>query len=149
MAPMITQEERALREAVSPFLCEELLILDLDGTKTKKYYLVGENAIYLRDYQWDHCDIYRETDRGYFEACGEPIRRTVPAFTIGDMMALLPPFLLTKNSDHDFEASLDRWYNEIDVERDRRAPDVLARLVISMLKKGFLTAPMCNQMLSE
>lgn len=146
---MITTEERALREAVSPFLCEELLIMDLDGTKTKKHYLIGDKTVYLRDYHWDHAGFYRDTDQGYFEACGYPIRKAIPAFTIGDMMALLPPFMITKNGEYDYEASLDNLYSEIDVQRDRRAPDVLARLVIDMLKKGFLTAHMCNHMLSD
>lgn len=144
---MITSEERALREAVSPFLCEELLILDIDPGTSQKRYLIGDKTIFLRDYKWDPCGFYAETDIGFFEACGEPIRKTLPAFTIGDMMAILPPFLITKNGENDYEASLDNWYNEIDMERDRRAPDVLARLVIAMLKRNFLTPAMCNQML--
>ena len=145
---MISSEERSLRDAVSPFLCEELFICDLDPKLAKKIYLIADKQIFLKDYAWDHCNFYRETDHAYFEACGQPIRKTIPAFTMADMINILPPFMLIKNNDVDYEASLDTYYTEIDVQKDRRAPDVLARLAIDMLKKKFLIPAAVNHMLS-
>lgn len=145
---MITTEERALRHAVSPFLCEELLILGLDATLCQYHYLIGDHQIFLRNYQWDHAGFYRETDQGFFEACGHKIKKTLPAFTGSDMEALLPPFMMLKDGMQDYKVSLDNWYDNIDIAQDRRAPDALARMVIDLLKNHVLTAPMCNQMLS-
>jgi hypothetical protein len=147
MAPMITIEERALRHAVSPFLCEELLILGIDATLCQYQYLIGDHQIFLRNYQWDHAGIYRETDEGFFEACGHKIRKTLGAFTGSDMEALLPPYMMVKDGMQDYKVSLDSWYDNIDIAQDRRAPDALARMVIDLLKKNVLKPAQCNQIL--
>jgi hypothetical protein len=149
MAPMITQEERTLLPAVSPFLCEELIILGLDANLCKDQYLIADKKIYLRSYQWDHTGFYKETDQGFFEAVGQPIRRRLPAFTISDMMALLPPFMMNKDNDNDWSLSLDNWYDVVPIEKDRRAPDVVARMVIQLLKRNILTPAMCNKTLTQ
>ncbi len=148
MIPMITIEERPLRNAVSPFLCNELIIMGIDPALASSFYMVGDHQIFLRNYDWDHAGFYKETDQGYFEACGQPVRSTIPAFTASDMAMLLPPFLLTKNHEHDYECALDNWYQEIDVQHDRRMPDVMARMVIALLKHRIITPEMVNHQLA-
>jgi hypothetical protein len=59
-------------------------------------------------------------------------KEIIPAYTSGDMAAVIPGFLLS-SANNDFEVSLDDIYGNICV-RDARIPDTLARAVIEILR---------------
>jgi hypothetical protein len=130
------KEERFLRDFVSPFLCQELISLGIPNAGKVYWRMNSHGQWHLWSYQWDPDHIYEESDKLIFEINPQhkPLLAVV-AFTTGDLLAALPPILITSTGPADWEVSTDIQYGH-HCERQPRLPDALAYLLKSLLLRG-------------
>lgn len=127
------KEQRVLRDLVSPYLCTELLQLGMQNTATV-YWMETEAGWKHWTYEYDPDNLYKDSDAIIYATCPATAPKTViAAYSVGDLMAVLPPLCVTSTkSDYDVACELFAYSAQ-----DSRFPDALARLLINLLSNGY------------
>lgn len=121
------QEDRLLRDFVSPYFCEELISLGLPNAG-KTYWLL-KDAWHLWSYHFDPDHVYEKSNELiYFINPAQKPTKAFVAFTMGDILSALPPILITSTGPSDWEVSCDHQYG-MHTCKAQRLPDALAKLL--------------------
>ncbi len=128
------QEQRLLRDIVSPMHCERLLELGVKNGHVVYWRFNPTGTWQLWSYQFDPMHYYEETDQLIFDLSPhhKPLR-AVAAFSTGDMLSALPGLIITSTGPANYEVGVDSIYGPHS-ECDQRLPDALARLLIRLLE---------------
>ena len=129
-------ERREFRDLVSPYLCEALLEAGIPNLHKVHWMLTPDDEWKLWSYAFDPDGVYEESDQLIYalNPAAKPLR-AVQAFSTGDMLAALPPILITSSSQTDYEVSVDVVFGQC-CKKGKRLPDALAELLLELLKQG-------------
>jgi hypothetical protein len=129
-------ETRENRDLVSPHLCDDLLSAGIPNIH-KLHWLMDKNGNWkLWSYQFDPEGVYEDSDKLIHAINPEskPLR-AIQAFSTGDLLAALPPILITSTSTEDYEVGVDLMYGLLS-QKDSRLPDALAKLLLDLLNRN-------------
>lgn len=129
-------ETRETRDLVSPHLCDDLLSAGIPNI-SKRHWLMDKHGNWkLWSYEYDPEGVYEESDKLIHAINPEskPLR-AIQAFSTGDLLAALPPILITSAGPNDWEAGVDVVYGLLS-QKDSRLPDALAKLLLDLLKRN-------------
>lgn len=131
------------QDFVDPNICQQLVNAGLDAPCHFHWRQNGANCqLHTRVFDYD----------GYYSlplSVIDSLSKTkyIPAYSVGDMIRLLPGFMLTHNNN-EFEFNADELF-KMDVQTGARLPDVLATAVLNGLLQHKLDAAKCKEILTR
>ena len=126
---MSNYSELIQQSYVGSALCRLLLAAGLEVTAPFCWDVTGKHAVLITN-AFD--------EDGYYAAAIEAKKLVkdlvlVPAFQTGDMIKLLPDFMLTLNNN-EYELHCSSLFT-LDIEKAQRLPDVFAKMVLRGIKE--------------
>jgi hypothetical protein len=108
-------------------------------------YRIYNDSTYICSPQFDYLGLYK-LDIEQAGVCTE--YRSVPAYTVSDMLSILPEWGVNKLNDK-YEACTGSLYPEIETQYADRYADALGKCVLEMLNKRVIPVENLNSLITN
>jgi len=128
---------------VSIDICSLLHSKGLTRTTSFEYRVYDDNKTFVCSPQFDYLGLYS------IDMEPQGVRtpyRSVPAYTLAEMLSLLPEWCISKNNDK-YEACTGSLYPEISAVYSKRYADAAALCVLDMINKRIIPVEQLNSLL--